>query len=209
MPGEQTIQIGLSPLARGTHNMIMDERPTFRFIPAGAGNTWRVTYPAISCRVYPRWRGEHVTVGVTLNCWNGLSPLARGTPKARYQSIMASRFIPAGAGNTYPNGTVLPDMPVYPRWRGEHAQLQKLHIQAAGLSPLARGTHQNARIGPVRWRFIPAGAGNTESIIASGYLVTVYPRWRGEHSVLPVTFVRAAGLSPLARGTRFFYPPQQ
>ncbi|EDY23714.1 conserved hypothetical protein [Salmonella enterica subsp. enterica serovar Saintpaul str. SARA23] len=35
--------------------------------------------------------------------------------------------------------------------------------------------------------------------------VTVYPRWRGEHTGLAVTVSPANGLSPLARGTRANY----
>ncbi len=52
-------QLGLSPLARGTH--CGGERQTghHRFIPAGAGNTpfQYMIYPSVP--VYPRWRGEH------------------------------------------------------------------------------------------------------------------------------------------------------
>ena len=33
--------------------------------------------------------------------------------------------------------------------------------------------------------------------------LTVYPRWRGEHYALAAALMYAAGLSPLARGTRF------
>ncbi|CCF88963.1 putative uncharacterized protein [Salmonella enterica subsp. enterica serovar Senftenberg str. SS209] len=33
-------------------------------------------------------------------------------------------------------------MPVYPRWRGEHAAGSKLAKAQEGLSPLARGTRQ-------------------------------------------------------------------
>ena len=71
---------GLSPLARGTLRSSLRYPDVYRFIPAGAGNTWRFnkTYPVPP--VYPRWRGEH-----------------RGQ---RNQYARRFRFIPAGAGNT-------------------------------------------------------------------------------------------------------------
>ncbi len=70
---------GLSPLARGTHTIRAVLRPNIRFIPAGAGNTCRVKPLAADLAVYPRWRGEHTTVGSWEDEEIGLSPLARGT----------------------------------------------------------------------------------------------------------------------------------
>ncbi len=70
-----------------------------------------------------------------------------------------------------------------------------------GLSPLARGTH--ACFTPYVWqsRFIPAGAGNTETCRRAPTELAVYPRWRGEH-VKPFNCRSPpSGLSPLARGT--------
>ena len=51
--------IGLSPLARGTLYYNRWTRYGARFIPAGAGNTWRPSSFKASMPVYPRWRGEH------------------------------------------------------------------------------------------------------------------------------------------------------
>ncbi|CED73424.1 conserved hypothetical protein [Klebsiella pneumoniae] len=50
----------------------------------------------------------------------GLSPLARGTLKVGDLSLCQSRFIPAGAGNTYLSHLSTEFRSVYPRWRGEH-----------------------------------------------------------------------------------------
>ena len=72
-------------------------------------------------------------------------------------------------------------MPVYPRWRGEHAR--------AGSSKRPSN------------RFIPAGAGNTIGFPFNVIPNSVYPRWRGEHRRLALALNVSAGLSPLARGT--------
>ncbi|EJW27456.1 hypothetical protein SEEH9341_19331 [Salmonella enterica subsp. enterica serovar Heidelberg str. N29341] len=59
------------------------------------------------------------------------------------------------------------------------------------------------QVDPVRQRrFIPAGAGNTDEIVNKIIGAPVYPRWRGEHTTGAIAQHRAAGLSPLARGTR-------
>ena len=50
---------GLSPLARGTHEMVASHFTPNRFIPAGAGNTFSAEGTLSAIRVYPRWRGEH------------------------------------------------------------------------------------------------------------------------------------------------------
>ncbi len=92
------------------------------------------------------------------------------------------RFIPAGAGNTILFATS-PAMPtVYPRWRGEHADMETVAGNWAGLSPLARGTRGELYIGMLQ--------------------ETVYPRWRGEHVKYNSPAIKINGLSPLARGTR-------
>ncbi|EFE61621.1 hypothetical protein ECSTECO31_2995 [Escherichia coli STEC_O31] len=50
-------------------------------------------------------------------------------------------------------------------------------------------------------RFIPAGAGNSNHVLARPRPVSVYPRWRGELARRRCRSVVSGGLSPLARGT--------
>ena len=131
----------------------------------------------------------------------GLSPLARGTPPAVFRNGGDPRFIPAGAGNTMAWRLTFSARPVYPRWRGEHASARRNIPGHAGLSPLARGTHLPELSPPNKFRFIPAGAGNTGFWPGLRRCRAVYPRWRGEHSRRNNRQRIAVGLSPLARGT--------
>ncbi len=151
--------------------------------------------------VYPRWRGELFCA--LAFCWlsRGLSPLARGTLCRCQHCWRVIRFIPAGAGNTVPRIISLSSSTVYPRWRGEHSASLMPIIGLGGLSPLARGTQSDAIDALIDARFIPAGAGNTISVMLKDIAGSVYPRWRGEHWQNKHRGTRGAGLSPLARGT--------
>ncbi len=91
---------GLSPLARGTRLDRVLLCRWFRFIPAGAGNTWRRLQAMAPDAVYPRWRGEHNICAPEKKPMPGLSPLARGTHWIDCWIGCFLRFIPAGAGNT-------------------------------------------------------------------------------------------------------------
>ncbi|EZJ36907.1 hypothetical protein AD11_2927 [Escherichia coli 1-250-04_S4_C2] len=53
------IDVGLSPLARGTLGWGPRLVAQQRFIPAGAGNTLVPVQYHVNYSVYPRWRGEH------------------------------------------------------------------------------------------------------------------------------------------------------
>ncbi len=132
----------------------------------------------------------------------GLSPLARGTRAHRPGRNVDSRFIPAGAGNTFLRLVLAFLAAVYPRWRGEHDFFEVEYGSQPGLSPLARGTRRFQRSRSPCRRFIPAGAGNTFSMPLFMPPNAVYPRWRGEHKSPTFSPLSPAGLSPLARGTR-------
>ena len=173
-----------------------------RFIPAGAGNTSGGHSLSPGRTVYPRWRGEHHLCISSGNLVGGLSPLARGTPADSARTSLRERFIPAGAGNTQAEFLCSSFPAVYPRWRGEHRSVITYLDQLSGLSPLARGTPPYWIRTSYRLRFIPAGAGNTSKASRCAAIIAVYPRWRGEHTIVKSPPIYTTGLSPLARGTR-------
>ncbi len=180
------------------------ESGEYRFIPAGAGNTQKVPVVPDERPVYPRWRGEHGSGRGKHIRGVGLSPLARGTLFIVNAKFSATRFIPAGAGNTPIHQQQYRPATVYPRWRGEHRCVRLIQCVSGGLSPLARGTLSvsvSVSVSVVT-RFIPAGAGNTLPSVLTIIRNAVYPRWRGEHTSFSLNDNPQRGLSPLARGTR-------
>ncbi len=126
---------------------------------------------------------------------------AGGTLSDIHHRIQCARFIPADAGNTHECRFRPCFYPVYPRWRGEHSAGPFQIHNRFGLSPLARGTLISCPILTRLSRFIPAGAGNTNTWGYWIIIYSVYPRWRGEHRPDRFRESLRSGLSPLARGT--------
>ena len=137
----------------------------------------------------------------------GSSPLARGTHAGVCLAAAVARFIPAGAGNTSSTGPSMSNFSVHPRWRGEHQSSMSSRPSTDGSSPLARGTQVVITANTDNQRFIPAGAGNTQSRIQQLRTSAVHPRWRGEHCRRRRTGWTPTGSSPLARGTHEWSGP--
>ena len=221
MRARANIALGSSPLARGTPAVAAAQRVHYRFIPAGAGNAhgWlqgfqnarfipagagntRGIHPAVRPHtVHPRWRGEHNGVTVTLSGMDGSSPLARGTRFRAHHLLVGIRFIPAGAGNTHAPSNDSAPRSVHPRWRGEHSLSWYCVTRSSGSSPLARGTAASIVVFDDSGRFIPAGAGNSATVLLAFAVRSVHPRWRGEQWWRSTTTTTHGGSSPLARGT--------
>ncbi len=192
---------GSSPRARGTRFGILRDGIMGRFIPAGAGNTSPQICRRFSASVHPRGRGEHDTLTTWSDTSAGSSPRARGTrdPVATVHEV--HRFIPAGAGNTPTAGSNSTHHTVHPRGRGEHAYAGSRLDPFPGSSPRARGTHVVLNRDLPNGRFIPAGAGNTNTCLATAWLIPVHPRGRGEHVKPVLALYLVSGSSPRARGT--------
>ncbi len=194
-------QRGSSPLARGTLNISNVAIEGRRFIPAGAGNTDCCCWRCWRRSVHPRWRGEHRRRVSSASATGGSSPLARGTLEVVEVDGDFARFIPAGTGNTRWCSNSFRQLPVHPRWHGEHFFVAFWMALYIGSSPLARGTRLQFRADLGGDRFIPAGTGNTGRGRARVPGEPVHPRWHGEHQPRRPPNIPRIGSSPLARGT--------
>ena len=153
--------LGSSPLARGTHAVVVAEVGGVGLIPARAGNTPNGTLWKYSTRAHPRSRGGHPSTKAKLYDVSGSSPLARGTLEARGRCAGRLGLIPARAGNTWLIGFRFSSLRAHPRSRGEHAPGSGAFEFALGSSPLARGTQGGVRVEISNNGLIPARAGNT------------------------------------------------
>ena len=151
--------------------------------------------------VHPRRRGEHAGRWPLRCMAGGSSPQARGTLDGDLDHQLASRFIPAGAGNTRATCPSASPRTVHPRRRGEHSFARPQSHRAHGSSPQARGTLHCLHALRRYPRFIPAGAGNTICSTSRTGSRAVHPRRRGEHSCAVSGWLFSFGSSPQARGT--------
>ena len=151
---------GSSPRVRGT--VVPNKRRTIgvRFIPAGAGNGWTVRQSGCCLAVHPRGCGERQVQRVLQLQRFGSSPRVRGTESPPCSAARMVRFIPAGAGNGSHFSDIPPRPTVHPRGCGERSAPAWAALASFGSSPRVRGTDDAVLGGPLRNRFIPAGAGN-------------------------------------------------
>ena len=108
-----------SPLARGTQDLDRLGYVADRFIPAYAGNSWRLRYSCGLVPVHPRLRGELSVAQYPSTSSCGSSPLTRGTHEKRTAGRRPKRFIPAYAGNSQTRAANSMIVSVHPRLRGE------------------------------------------------------------------------------------------
>ena len=126
----------------------------------------------------------------------------RGTRTSQGPQHGPQRFIPAHAGNTpvaYHSGGM---SSVHPRACGEHRVHDPHVVRFAGSSPRMRGTREVEANTNLRYRFIPAHAGNTARKEVGEYGPTVHPRACGEHAYADYLEEARSGSSPRMRGTQ-------
>ena len=206
--GEQTDRahcsfptLGSSPRVRGTGWTARRHVPTFRFIPACAGNRLPPALTTTIVTVHPRVCGEQRAATPDDERARGSSPRVRGTAGSHNAVESGARFIPACAGNSRPGAPVADLYAVHPRVCGEQGAATDLDVRHSGSSPRVRGTVQIFGQRKIQYRFIPACAGNRPPLYARITHSPVHPRVCGEQFEDVWAGIRNAGSSPRVRGT--------
>ena len=151
--------------------------------------------------VHPRSCGEQTVIIALVAVEFGSSPLVRGTGRASSYFLSRWRFIPARAGNRSRRPPTVSTITVHPRSCGEQVQSAMSTGDAAGSSPLVRGTDDSPETGTEGFRFIPARAGNRIRSDWQHDSDPVHPRSCGEQKAGRINSEAILGSSPLVRGT--------
>ena len=161
LPSLASFTLVLAPHARGTLKLAPQPDDRGRFSPARTGNTLSLGPRAIAPTLQPRTRGERSAIKLFLNTNFASAPHARGTLSGKARARGVHRFSPARAGNTEASSSSTSSPSLQPRTRGEHLPWNSTNSAVSASAPHARGTRLGADLGPCRWRFSPARAGNT------------------------------------------------
>ena len=182
MRKKQFRHMGLSPQARGKLLDVVVVHIPVGPIPAGTGETYSVNCTLSCIKAYPRRHGGNLDPSVATDRPKGLSPQARGKPKAEPSILSRRGPIPAGTGETQ-SGKNLPEFDrAYPRRHGGNPSFFRDHIIRQGLSPQARGKHALRGCGCLSRGPIPAGTGETGSPRYRRSCGWAYPRRHGGNS---------------------------
>ena len=137
--GDDKVQEGSSPLARGLHTADRPGRGAVRIIPARAGFTRRPSTSTLRDRDHPRSRGVYARACLGAVSAAGSSPLARGLLGEDHLSAAVVGIIPARAGFTHATSWRSACLPDHPRSRGVYMRSPVVFCHQRGSSPLARG----------------------------------------------------------------------
>ena len=125
----------------------------------------------------------------------------RGTALGKIKRSLENRFIPARAGNSFQTYPIKHRRTVHPRTCGEQSFPRGLDDKNYGSSPHVRGTDNALTDIIVISRFIPARAGNSNSLLLLIHSMAVHPRTCGEQSIHFSEPPVGLGSSPHVRGT--------
>ncbi len=200
--GQTIHKAGSSPRGRGTPRNSYITCDGRRFIPARAGNASPGRCLCGPAAVHPRAGGERLISKCLRPIRVGSSPRGRGTRARINERATAGRFIPARAGNAFFDLATGKSFAVHPRAGGERAGCRAIRWPGIGSSPRGRGTQSVRTSRPSQKRFIPARAGNAQTLDSPADLGPVHPRAGGERLDARIENAEISGSSPRGRGTR-------
>ena len=193
---------GTSPRVRGKRADPRRAGSQEGYIPACAGETWKVTHTKGPWQVHPRVCGGNRAKLTVARHSYGTSPRVRG--KLRLGAFTASRirYIPACAGETSHPHAQSHHGWVHPRVCGGNGVLILARILSSGTSPRVRGKLQSRRQARRPTRYIPACAGETSGDSRVSSWLAVHPRVCGGNAFVSFTGPPEPGTSPRVRGKR-------
>ena len=171
---------GSSPLTRGKPRGCVGRLVTDGLIPAHAGKTARVAFPAAISPAHPHSHGENLYVDVVPSIKGGSSPLTRGKPRGRSHGPPSRRLIPTHAGKTCEFQLAGRRAWAHPHSCGENGISFVRAIFKADSSPLMRGKRGmllRALSGP---GLIPADAGKHGVELGVRLVVRLIPAHAGK-----------------------------
>ena len=191
---------GLSPRVRGNPSQYQKPHQTSRSIPARAGEPQTGPERIQRRTVYPRACGGTPSTSFAGSSWPGLSPRVRGNPAGVHRLRRADRSIPARAGEPATLWWRMQPNRVYPRACGGTWFSPRRVALPCGLSPRVRGNLHRLVRHVIRFRSIPARAGEPAPCSATSGGASVYPRACGGTDTYANAVNGIAGLSPRVRG---------
>ena len=171
-----------------------------RIIPAHAGQTLSPSCHRRFQPDHPRACGANRTAVSTIPPPNGSSPRMRGKQLLCGSRISALRIIPAHAGQTHGLLRRIQTATDHPRACGANCCCSHSSRRSSGSSPRMRGKRRDALHTAIRYRIIPAHAGQTPALSAVAIEPPDHPRACGANPQEQRNSRPKVGSSPRMRG---------
>ena len=173
---DRRILEGLSPRVRGNLRALLLRAPSYRSIPACAGEPHAVHARRVRREVYPRVCGGTPKGAACVLPSAGLSPRVRGNRQRRPVDSRRYGSIPACAGEPRTQADKCSYCRVYPRVCGGTSRILPCNLPVRGLSPRVRGNLTCGCSSRYDRGSIPACAGEPSGVRGMMCGTGVYPR---------------------------------
>ncbi|KFI72991.1 hypothetical protein BMIN_0704 [Bifidobacterium minimum] len=192
--------MGSSPRVRGKLSHGLVEETADRIIPASAGQTGELCWLLLVAPDHPRECGANTAGQPNPYGLIGSSPRVRGKRPRSGDVSAVGRIIPASAGQTPLDASLLAVSSDHPRECGANRGMTAAILGQLGSSPRVRGKPALGQSLTELRRIIPASAGQTKPSSARHCCPSDHPRECGANDGWPGTTFTVSGSSPRVRG---------